>query len=100
MKKVIISVVVLILLGVVYYLYWTPNSYLIANSVVPVYQTEKDAMTTPAPVPILTLRPGQRVEVTKFIDVKHYQIYEIRDPKGQRGYVLEGEYRLERNSKP
>jgi hypothetical protein len=95
MKILFFGLSALVLLGGIY-IYFKPNIHLVTGGIVPVYKSQSDAMKSPAPKPRLKLAPGQRVKVIKSIDVKHYQIYEVDAPNGEHGYVLDGDYRLER----
>ena len=72
--------------------------YLVAHDEVPVFDTEKEAMTSHSPE--MKLTPLQRVPVIECVDVKHYLIYKIRLQNGKEGYVNEGKYSLERDGKP
>ena len=72
---------------------------MVAQNAVPVFATEKQAMTWPHPVPIAELSSGQTVPVTKCVDVKSYMIYKIRLPDGRDGFVLDGQYLVMRNGK-
>ena len=74
--------------------------FLVANGVVPVYETPEKAMSELPREKINTLSSQQRVRVLKCIDVKHYQIYKIRFLDGNLGYVNEGDYVLLRKGKP
>lgn len=73
---------------------------LIAEGTVPVYATQEDAIKSPSPPTIAQLSAGERVPVTKCLDVKHYLIYKVRLPDGRDGYVLDGKYLLMKNGKP
>lgn len=74
--------------------------FLVANGVVPVYETPVKAMSDLPREKMNTLSSQQRVRVFKCIDVKHYQIYKIKCLDGNIGYVNEGDYVLLRNGKP
>ncbi|MFC3285981.1 hypothetical protein [Litchfieldella rifensis] len=71
--------------------------FLVANGIVPIYETSEDAMSSPPKGIIAELQAQQRVKVVKCIDVKHYLIYKVRLSDGRIGYVIEGEYVLLRN---
>lgn len=73
------------------------NTVLHANGIVPIYKTPEDAMPSSHEGTISELYAQQQVEVEKFVDVKHYQIYRVRLPGGIVGYVNEGDYVLLRN---
>lgn len=89
---------VVIIVSAVVYMNQTqmPDVYLVAHDAVPVYQSEGDAMSLPSSQVSLRLAPSQRVPVIERIDAKHYLIYEIRMPNGQRGFVNDGKYSLEK----
>ncbi|WP_428240552.1 hypothetical protein [Gynuella sp.] len=77
-----------------------PTIYLVANSVVPVYSSLEQASSSLSHNSITDLEPDQAVEIIQCIDVKHYQLYKIRLPNGQIGFVDEGRYVLIRDGKP
>lgn len=77
-----------------------PTIYLMTNGVVPVYASLEQASSSLSHESIINLKADQTVEIIQCIDVKHYQLYKIRLPNGQVGFVNEGRYVLMRNGKP
>lgn len=69
---------------------------LTASGTVLVFETQSAAMAVPAPSAIAQLADRQSVPVERCVDVKHYQIYEVRLPDGRHGFVNAGDYALMR----
>lgn len=70
------------------------NAVLHANDIVPVYKTSEDAMSPSLEGKISEIHAQQQVEVVRFVDMKHYQIYKVRLSDGIIGYVNVGDYTL------
>lgn len=103
-RKMVINIIIVAFLAIgiafiFYLIFSTDGITLVAQNAVPVFATEKQAMTWPHPVPIAELSSGQTVPVTKCVDVKSYMIYKIRLPDGRDGFVLDGQYLVMRNGK-
>ncbi len=95
-RKLAVAAVTVIVAGVaaaVYFYRMAPLS-LVATGSVPVFATADDSMVSPAAKPVAVLQPQQSVPVLRCVDVKHYQVYEVRLPDGNTGYVNVGEYTL------
>ena len=104
LKKMVINATVIALLVIViafavHLIFSTDRMTLVAQNIVPVYATEKQAMTWPHPEPIAELSSGQSVPLTKCVDVKSDMVYKVRLPDGRDGFVLDGEYIIMRDGK-
>lgn len=73
---------------------------LVAHEIVPIYESERDAVRSPASSTNRQLKPSERVQVIKCIDVKHYLIYKVRFSDGATGFINDGNYALERRGSP
>jgi len=73
---------------------------LVAHEIVPIYESESDAVHLSASSTHRKLKPSERVQVLKCIDVKHYLIYKVRLSDGATGFINDGNYALERRGSP
>ncbi len=71
-----------------------PNLKILAQGRVAVYESIDSALSTPPKQIIDKLEPEQVVNVVKYIDVKHYQIFKVRLPNGRIGFINDGKYKL------
>jgi 2-hydroxychromene-2-carboxylate isomerase len=89
------------IIGIVFFWFYmrSPRGMiLMTEEIVPVYATEKDALTSPSPAAIEKLAAGKNVPVIRCVDVKSYYLHEVRLPDGKTGFINEGKYILMRNN--
>ncbi len=89
-----IMAVIAICGGAIFYIESVKPIFLVAKHAVPVFATADESMVSPPPKAVAQLAPQQHVPVLRCVDVKHYQVYEVRLPDGTTGYVNAGEYDL------
>jgi hypothetical protein len=77
----------------VVYLNRSESVFLSAKESVPVYATLAESRS-PSSSPVAVIEPKQKIPVVECIDVKEYQVYEVRLPDGKSGYVNIGKYDL------
>jgi hypothetical protein len=77
----------------VVYLNRCQSVFLSAKESVPVYATLEE-LRSPSSSTVAVIEPKQKIPVMRCIDVKHYQVYEVRLPDGKSGYVNIGKYDL------
>lgn len=100
MKSLLIGLTITASIAIAFYFHAIKNLSLTAKSMVPVFETEADAIASPSPKTITELLPQQSVEIVRCVDVKHYLIYKVRLPDGRVGFVNMGDYIIMRDGKP